>query len=318
MIKYIFYKTVFLGFVLFAILSITYYITTLAMVMIWSPSSPFLGDAAIAWSRYIIYIEGIFYRGEWGTVGTYNTPAWEFVADRAKITLFINFSVFFLYVTIGIALGIFSAVKNGSKVEKTISSVTLAYSGLPSFIIVFPLIVILGFRLGWVPYLYPYNATGIDILIGLIIPLLALSGQPIASLTRMVKAELVEGLESEFMLLTKTKGLSKNKALFRHAFRNSIIPVVPQIPPIFAFVLLNSFFVEIFYNVNGLAKLFLDSVYEPMMDFGVFNIDTELVGVIVTFYAIVTLSVSYIADVSLVLIDPRIKLGSKGVRNQAT
>ncbi len=311
MIRYLILRLIGMLATLFFIVSLVFFITSAAMNIIWSPHGPFIDGIYLAWDQYISYLTNVFTQWDWGTTGIYRLPVWDVVLAKAPLTLIINLIVFFLYVTIGIALGIISAKRKHSFTDKTISVVTLMYSSLPSFILIFPLIVVLGFRWGIVPWRYPLYLDGFAQMVGLLIPLLALSGQPIATLTRAVRAELLENFDSEYYLLAKTKGLKTNQRLYRHALRNSMVPILPQIPAIFAVVLLNSFFVEVVYNVPGVAKLFLDSMYQPMMDTGYFDIQPHVVTVIACFYAIIHLSITLIMDVSLAFVDPRIQIIGK-------
>ena len=311
MIRYLAFRFIGIILTLFFIVSIVFFITSAAMNIIWSPHGPYMDGIYLAWDQYTAYITNIVTHWDWGTTGIYRLPTWDVVLEKAPLTLKINIIVFFLYVTIGIALGIVSAKRKHSLTDKTISVITLMYSSLPSFILIFPLIVVLGFRLDLVPWRYPLYLSGFAQTIGLVIPLLALSGQPIATLTRSVRAELIESFDSDYYLLAKTKGLKTNQRLYRHALRNSMVPVLPQIPSIFAVVLLNSFFVEVVYNVPGVAKLFLDSMYQPMMDTGYFDIQPHVVTVIACFYAIIHLSITLAMDISLAFVDPRIQIIGK-------
>lgn len=164
--------------------------------------------------------------------------------------------------------------------------------------------------------MYPVEAHSFsERILGFVIPVFAFSAVLIASFTRLVKGELSETFGQDYLLLAKTKGLNRRQVIQRHALRNSAVAVMPELSTAFIAVLTSSFFIEIIYNVQGVANLFLESLFRPFLDFNVVNIDTNTVVVIGFFYSAIALVISLMSDLLYALIDPRMKIGRKKAAN---
>lgn len=124
----------------------------------------------------------------------------------------------------------------------------------------------------------------------------------IAGYARYTRAELTEVLTSEFMLLARTKGLTRGQATFRHALRNAMVPIFPMILGEFVSVLSGSLIIESMFSIPGVGRLYLDSILYQDYDFFML-----LSG----FYTLVGLAAGIIVDISYGFIDPRIRMGAK-------
>ncbi len=130
----------------------------------------------------------------------------------------------------------------------------------------------------------------------------AMSFGSIAGYARFTRAELTEVLTSEFMLLARTKGLTKAQATTRHALRNSMVPIFPSIVGEFISVLSGSLIIESIFGIPGVGGLYLDSINNQAYDFFML-----LSG----FYLLVGLAAGLVIDLSYGVIDPRIRMGAK-------
>lgn len=124
----------------------------------------------------------------------------------------------------------------------------------------------------------------------------------IAGYARYTRAELTEVLTSEFMLLARTKGLTKAQATVRHALRNSMVPIFPSILAEFVSVLSGSLIIEQMFSIPGVGRLYLNSI--TFQDYDFFML---LSG----FYTLVGLVAGIVVDISYGFIDPRIRMGAK-------
>lgn len=314
MTRYIFFRILWMLVSLFIILSLVYIITRFAMLDMHNPppKRSMEENWMLVRQQYFNYMRNLLFSWNWG-LSNRSQDVWTLVIDKVPLTLRIMVAVFFSFIVIGFALGLIAAVNEGNIIDTIIGIFTMVFSSLPSFIIIVPLVIGLGYMLQWLPAQYPLSVR-FDTqtrLLGLVIPIIALSGQPIATFARMVRGEIIETMASDHMLIARAKGLKRNQSIFRHALRNSMVPVLPEIPTMFIFVMLNSFFVESFYGIPGVAKLFLNSVYQPIMDTGYFLIDTNIVMLISAFYAVLALSASLFVDVFYSVLDPRMRIGSK-------
>ena len=132
--------------------------------------------------------------------------------------------------------------------------------------------------------------------------ILALSFGSIAGLTRFTRAELTETLTSDYMLLARTKGLTRAQATSRHALKNAMVPILPSIIASFVGILGGSFIIEQIFAIPGVGNLYMNSVFQR--DYDVFMIDT-------IFYTLIGLLSGILVDISYGFIDPRIRMGEK-------
>ena len=130
----------------------------------------------------------------------------------------------------------------------------------------------------------------------------AMSFGSIAGYARFTRAELTEVLTSEFMLLARTKGLTKSQATVRHALRNSMVPIFPSIVGEFVSVLSGSLVIEKIFSIPGVGGLYLNAINAQDYDFFMM-----LSG----FYLLVGLAAGLVIDLSYGVIDPRIRMGAK-------
>ena len=138
--------------------------------------------------------------------------------------------------------------------------------------------------------------------ISMIAPILALSFGQIAGLTRFTRAELTETLTSDYMLLARTKGLTRAQATSRHALKNAMVPILPMIIGTFIGILGGSMIIEQIFSIPGVGQLYIKSI--NLFDYDIFMIDT-------VFYTFIGLLAGIVIDISYGFIDPRIRMGSK-------
>ena len=146
-----------------------------------------------------------------------------------------------------------------------------------------------------------------------IMPVTALSLEPISKITRLVRAELVDTFESEYILLCRAKGMKRRQIIIRHNFKHILVVLLPELSIIFMYALLNSFFIEDVYDIDGIARLFLDSIidYDPVNEFQYVRVDVHLITVISMYVVSFTTIMILITDLLMGVIDPRIKIHGK-------
>jgi len=263
---------------------------------------------------FIEFVRRLVGEWYWGTDPHRGESNWELFKARAPITLRINIYAFVVSLMIGITLGIISAVRKNRPSDYIINSLILTFVSIPSFLWVFALMVLIGFRAGWVPSIFPFHssATYHERMLGLVIPTIALSGFPIAVFAQLMRSELTETLTEDYTLLARTKGLNRRQVLFRHTMRNSMLPVIEKIPQTFMFVMFNSFLVEVIYNVPGMARWFFRSAFiSEFTAVSGFRLQLYPVLIISTFYAALALITIFLGELLYGIIDPRITLGRK-------
>ena len=130
----------------------------------------------------------------------------------------------------------------------------------------------------------------------------SLSFGSIAGYARYTRAELTEVLTSEFMLLARTKGLTKRQATYRHALRNAMVPILPMIIGEFIGILGGSLIIEEIFGVPGVGDLYLRSIT---------SLDYNFFLLLSAFYTFIGLAANILVDISYGFIDPRIRMGAK-------
>jgi len=256
--------------------------------------------------QFGIFLKGIFTRWDWGISDKlyFGQDVWSIFVSKLPASMIVNFYSIIWSIPVGIALGIWAALKKNTWVDHTISTLTMVVISVPSFVYAFLIQYFLCYKLGWFPFLMKGGSDYFswEMFRSIIPPVLSLSFSVIAGFTRTTRAELTEVLTSEFMLLARTKGLTKRQATVRHAFKNCMVVIVPSIFGEFIGILGGSFIIERIFSIPGVGQLYLNAINGP--DYPIFMLDT-------VFYTVIGLLASIIVDISYGFIDPRIRMGSR-------
>jgi ABC-type dipeptide/oligopeptide/nickel transport system permease component len=270
---------------------------------------------ALGWNKpileqYGIYLRNIVTKWDWGTswkIG-YMEGVGSVLFSRLPPTVLMNAYSMVLSIPVGILLGIIAAIFKNKPIDHVISTIVMLFVSVPSFVYAFLVQYFIGFKLGALPVMVSslFDAGGSwltwPMFKSMILPVLSLAFGTIAGLARFTRAELTEALTSEYMLLARAKGLTKNMAIARHALRNAMVPILPMILGEFLGILSGSMIIEMIFVVNGVGKLYIQSI--QMLDYDVF-IATSM------FYTIIGLASTIVIDLSYGFIDPRIRMGEK-------
>ncbi len=257
-------------------------------------------------TQYFRWIGNIVTDWNWGySTRVYpNRAIFDIMVQPMGVTMKLNFLALLFYIPIGFILGIVAALKKNSVTDNVISLGVMIFISIPSFVVMLFLILIFGYQLGWLPSQFPPRDTVGFFHTGLILPIFGLSVGSIAGLTRLTRAELTEVLTSEFLLLARTKGLTRPQAVVRHAMRNSMVPLVPGIIGSFVGLLSGSVIIEIVYGIPGTSRIFLEAMAPNSLDY-------NLILGVTAFYTIIGLIATLLVDLSYGVVDPRIRMGAK-------
>ena len=232
---------------------------------------------------------------------------WDVFMEKVPYTISINIFTSLISVPIGIALGIFAALKKNKWQDQIISTGVMVFISVPSFIYAFLVQYVLYFKLGWFPAIVDASGGAFSsAFISSAIPaILSLSFGSIAFYARYIRAELTEVLTSDFMLLARTKGLTKGQATVRHALRNAMVPIFPAILGEIIGVMTGSLVIEQIFGIPGTGALYVNSVQaQPHPDYNFFLL-------LSAFFTAVGLIAGIISDISYSIIDPRIRMGAR-------
>lgn len=260
--------------------------------------------------QYGIYLKNIFTEWDFGTSWSIapQKDAFQVILNRLLPTVLVNLYSLLLATPIGIALGIYAAIKKNKWQDHTISTMVMLFVSIPSYVYAFLVQFIFAFVLAWFPLtVYSLADAGgswftFKMIHSMALPVMALSFGEIAGLCRFTRAELTETLTSDYMLLARTKGLTRSQATTRHALKNAMVPILPSIIGSFIGILGGSMIIEQIFSVPGVGQLFIRSI--NLRDYDVFMMDT-------VFYTLISLLAGIVVDISYGFIDPRIRMGEK-------
>lgn len=256
--------------------------------------------------QFGIFLKNVFTDFNWGI-----SDKLYFGQDVAKIflsklpaTMIVNLYSIIFSIPIGIALGIWAALRKNSPLDYTISTLSMVVISVPSFVYAFLIQYFLSYKWDLFPFLMKGGTDYFSwpMFVSMMPAVMSLAFGTIAGFTRTTRAELTEVLTSEFMLLARTKGLTKLQATVRHAFRNCMVVVLPGIFGSFIGILGGSVVIEKIFAIPGVGGLTLNAI--NARDYPIFILTS-------VFYTAVSLLSAIIVDISYGFIDPRIRMGSK-------
>lgn len=255
--------------------------------------------------QYAKWLKNIVTKWEWGqsTKITPNVDATVIIGERLNVSIKLNILSVIFSVPIGILLGIWAALKKNTLTDHTISTLVMIFISIPSFVLINLLVKFIGYDLKLLPTSWPgANEPTTKKILGYIIPVFCLSFGSICGYCRFTRAELCEVMESDYLLLARTKGLTKRQAILRHALKNAMVPIVPSILAEFIGILGGSMILEKLYGIPGIGNLFVESLTEK--DYNVLFVDMAI-------FTTISLIANVFLDISYGFIDPRIRMGAK-------
>ena len=256
-------------------------------------------------TQYFYWLKNIVTKWDWGvsSVISQNVDATVLIGERLIVSMRLNIISVIVSVPAGIALGIWAALKKNKPTDHIISTVVMVCISVPSFVLITFLLLIFSYNLKWLPTQWPssYDTVGKQFL-GYILPIFCLSFGSICGYCRFTRAELCEVMSSEYLLLARTKGLTKKQAILRHALRNAMVPIVPSILAEFLGIMSGSMILEKLYGIPGIGKLFITALTGK--DYNVLFVDMAI-------FTTLSLVAGVFLDISYGFIDPRIRMGAK-------
>jgi len=254
--------------------------------------------------QYGIFLKSILLEWDWGTsIKIQPTiPVFQVLKEKIPLTLIINIVALVVSIPLGIAAGVLAAIKKNTLPDHIISFLVVIFISVPSFVFATVLQYFVAFKAGAFPITYQPSAVGMAKAMSLFLPTLALMFDPIAKMARYMRAELAETMNSEFLLLASTKGLTRAQAIVRHGFRNSCLPLLNIVVPMFANILGGSLVIESIFAIPGMGKLMIESINAN---------DHYLTIAILLIYSLVSLLTILVVDILYAVIDPRVRMGGK-------
>jgi peptide/nickel transport system permease protein len=249
-----------------------------------------------------------FARGDMGYSFTSRSPVIELIGQRLPTTLWVMGIAYLLSVAIAVPLGVISAVKRYSWLDRLVTTISFLGFSLPTFFTGLLLIIIFSVQLNWLPFIYDSTlritnlATLWQQIRQSLLPIAVLALYQAALLMRFVRSAVLDELPLDYVRTAYAKGLSKNAVLWRHILRNALIPIVTLIALDLPGIFTGALVTEQIFRVPGIGALLIDSIYRS---------DTPVVMAITFIYAILIVVFNLIADLTYGFLDPRITLGDR-------
>lgn len=263
------------------------------------------------WMGFYPLYDGSFnglLQGNLGDSSQYNMPVSEVITEPMKNTIFINIFATILGLGITLPLGIFCAVKRGSKRDVGVQVGTIIGYSLPTFIIAILFIWLFSIVLGIFPVSGMQTAGSVnwstmrqfwDKMYHLALPLIVMTFCSLGGMTRYVRASMIEALSLDCIRTARAKGLREKVVIYSHAWRNALIPIVTLVIGWFLGIFSGSLMVENIFSLNGIGRVYYSALMAN---------DNEVVLALQMFYIIISLLGNLIIDLIYGLVDPRIRV----------
>ena len=263
------------------------------------------------WIGVYPYADGTFkgmLQGNFGDSQQYGKPVKDMIIEPMKNTILINIFATVLALGITIPLGIFCAVKRGSRRDIGVQVGTIIGYSLPVFIIAIVFIWLFSVLLKWFPvsgtqtvgYLDWSPAKQFwDKMYHLSLPLIVMTFCSLGGMTRYVRASMIEALSMDCIKTARAKGLKERVVIYSHAWRNALIPIVTLVIGWFLGIFSGSLMIENIFGINGIGRVYYQALTVN---------DNEVVLALQMFYIFISLIGNLVIDIAYGFIDPRIRV----------
>ncbi len=250
--------------------------------------------------RFVDYVV-MMLRGDLGVSYSIqkNMPISQMLDARLWVSIRLGLQAIIVGVPVGIVLGIVSALKKNTWIDTLTSVFAVLGVSIPNFLFAMLFILLFSKTLNWLPSIFMLQKP----FVSSIMPTIALSLFSIAQIARFTRSEMVDVLGSEYMLLAQSKGLSRPILIFRHALRNTLIPVITVMAPLIVGVMTGSLVIEKMFSIPGIGQL---------LTMGIQANDYNVVMACAFIYSLLYVIVMFAVDLLYGVIDPRIRLVKGG------
>jgi peptide/nickel transport system permease protein len=243
------------------------------------------------YEQYTGFLKGLA-TGNLGRSLRTNQPVVAAIAERVPATLELAFAAMLVATIVAIPLGIVAAASAGTRVDHAATTLALVGISVPNFWLGPLLAIVFSVTLGWLP------VSGRGTLAHLVLPAVTLGAPLAAVLARMTRASVIEELRELYVLAARARGVSRAAAVLRHAFRNSLIPIVTVLGLQFGAVLTGAVITETIFAWPGVGRLLIQSISFR---------DYPLVQGCILLIAITYVTMNLLTDLAYGLLDPRIR-----------
>ena len=241
--------------------------------------------------QYGLFLKSVA-RGDFGQSFQYRAPALRVVLERLPATIQLTLAAMLITIAAGVSLGIFTAVRRGTRYDVAGTIVAVLGQSLPNFWLGIMLILLFGVALRWLP------TSGFSGWTSLVLPAVTLAAFPMALVARLTRSSMLEILHRDYIRTGRAKGLAEGNVVFRHALRNAAIPVLTVIGLQIGALLGGAVITESVFAWPGMGKLIVDAIFFR---------DFPVVQTVLILSATVFVVINLVVDLLYTVIDPRIR-----------
>lgn len=220
----------------------------------------------------------------------------DIIKESFPISAKLGLRAILFAMTVGIPLGCIAALKRNKWVDNVIRILSTVGISIPGFVIATTTMIIFTVNLKWLP------TSGLKGPSSYILPVFTLGFYPMCYIARLMRSSMLESLSQDYIRTAKAKGMSSFIITFKHALRNSLIPVITYLGPLIASVLTGGFVVEQVFNIPGLGRYFVKALNGR---------DYMVIMGTTIFLATLIIVMNLVCDLLYKIVDPRIKLGEE-------
>lgn len=218
-------------------------------------------------------------------------PAMKLIAERLPASLKLAGIALILSLTLGVPLGVLAAVKRGTAIDSAARIVALLGQSVPVFWLGLVLMYLFSVQLGWLP------TSGYGDWRHYVLPAVSMALFTVAAVTRLVRVSMIDALSSEYVKLARIKGVSESAVIWKHALRNSLIPVLTYMGAFFATMITGAVVIETVFSWPGIGRL----AYEAIL-----GRDFPVMQAVVLVMTALFMCANFIVDIAYAWLDPRI------------
>jgi dipeptide ABC superfamily ATP binding cassette transporter, membrane protein len=302
--KYIFKRAIMSLVTAFLVATLTFFVMNMV------PGGPFLAEKAVTpqaqaameakygldkplFQQYTTYMSGLL-KGDFGlSIKKRGRTVSQIIGTKFPVSAKVGALALVLAVCTGIPLGAIAAFNRGKFIDNLLVVLSTAGIAIPSFLSSTVLIYVFTTKLNWLPSLGLKDAKSY------IMPVMALALYPSFYMARLMRSSMLDVMGQDYMRTAKAKGVTTFKAIFKHALRNAILPVITYLGPLLAALMTGSFIIEKIFNIPGLGSEFVSSITSR---------DYPMIMGTTIFLAVFIIVMNLFVDIAYAIVDPRIKL----------
>lgn len=240
--------------------------------------------------QFIMYMKNLLH-GDFGVSLKNGREIKEIISESFPVSCRLGLSAVIVALILGTIFGSLAALMRNKWPDRLIIFFSTLFTAVPSFVLATLLLLVFSIKLGWIPV---WSAEHTNYLL----PVIALAAYPMAYTTRLAKTSMLDALSQDYIRTAKAKGVSKYKVIFKHALRNSLLPIITYAGPEIAYIITGSMVVETVFTVGGIGSKFVSAIT---------NRDYTMIMATTIFLATLMVVANVICDLLYKVVDPRIK-----------